>query len=251
MLSRQRRCPVDKSEAAEILLSWRPGVDDKEARYAAALAAAEADPELRRWVEEERERYAAIRGKLREIEPPVDLARSIIAQRPIPMRPVWTVRKVLQLAAAILVLGGVAVYWLRPQPRNDMAHYEKYLTQVVAQGYRMSLESNDPDRIRKFLANNQAPADYAVTRGIERTTPLGCATLSWNGNPVTMLCFRDHPGQDLYLFVVDHQAIPNRAPSASPRVERFGDFSTASWESGGKTYVLTMKGDPERVRSYL
>jgi hypothetical protein len=242
---------MNKSEAMKILMSWRPGVDDGEAPFAEALAFAQTDPELQRWVEEERVRYAAIRGKLLEIEPPKDLARAILAGRPIPMRPARSAPQILQLAAALVLLAGVAFYWLRPGPRNDTAHYEKYLTRVVDQGYRMSLESNDPARIRRFLASNQAPADYAVTAPLARTTPLGCATLSWNGNPVTMLCFRDHPGRDVYLFVVDRGAIPNRTPNPAPRIEQFGDYSAATWESAGKTYVLTVKGEPDVVQSYL
>jgi hypothetical protein len=242
---------MNRIEAMRILASWRPGVDDSDPFFAEALAFAQADPELLWWVEEERARYAAIRGKLLEIEPPKDLARTIIAGRPIPMRPAWSGRQILQLAAAIILLAGVAFYWLRPGPRNDIATYEKYLTRVVAQGYRMSLESNDPARIRRFLASNQAPADYAVTAALERATPLGCATLSWNGNPVTMLCFRDRPGRDVYLFVVDREAIPKRTPNPSPRIEQFGDYSAATWESGGKTYVLTVRGEPDVVQSYL
>jgi hypothetical protein len=167
------------------------------------------------------------------------------------MRAAWSARQILQLAAALVLLAGVAFYWLRPGPRNDIANYEKYLTRVVARGYRMSLESNDPARIRRFLASNQAPADYAVTAALQRTTPLGCATLSWNGNPVTMLCFRDHPGRDVWLFVVDREAIPQRTPNPTPRIEQFGDYSAATWESGGKTYVLTVRGEPDVVQSYL
>jgi hypothetical protein len=242
---------MNKAEAARILMSWRPGVDDQDPQIAAALAFAQTDPELGRWVEEERARYAAIRGKLLEIEAPKDLARKIIAGRPIPMRPAWDRRQILQLAAAIVLLAGVAFYWLRPGPRNDVATYEKYLTRVVAQGYRMSLESNDPGRIRRFLASNQAPADYAVPAALERTTPLGCATLSWNGNPVTMLCFRDRPGRDVYLFVVNREAIPKRTPNPTPRIEQYGDYSAATWEEEGKTYVLTVRGEPEAVKSYL
>jgi hypothetical protein len=242
---------MDKAEAARILKSWRPGVDDEDPRFSAALAQALADPELRRWVEVERTRYAAIRGKLREIEVPADLARTIIARRPIPIRSARSPRQILQLAAAIAILIGIAAYWFWPGPRNDVPHYEKYLTQLVSRGYRMSLESPDPARIRTFLANNQAPADYAVPTALARTTPLGCATLSWNGNPVSMLCFRDRPGRDLFLFVVNNQAIPSRTPNPTPRVEQLGDYTAATWESEGKTYVLTVKGDPDLLRAYL
>jgi len=242
---------MDKPEAAKILLSWRPGVDDNVHPFAEALAFAQSDPELRRWVEEERIRHGAIRGKLGEIEVPAGLAGAILAQRPIPFRPASTFRQLLQLAAALIVLLGLAFHWFAPGPRNDIAHYEAYLTKLVAQGYHMSLQSNDAARIRSFLAGNQAPSDYSLSKPVSLTTPLGCATLSWNGNPVTMLCFRDKPDRNLWLFVVDRQAIPNRAPNPEPRIDQFGDYSAATWESGGRTYVLTVKGGPDIVRSYL
>jgi hypothetical protein len=244
---------MDKTEAAKILRSWRPGVDDAETPFAEALAFAQTDPELQQWVEMERKRYAAIRGKLREIEPPADLMVKIIAERPIPF-PVPKrnrMREFIQLAAAVMLLAGVAWYWLKPGPQNDMDHYQAYLAQVVAKGYHMNLESDDPTRIRSFLASNQAPADYSLGKAIEATKPLGCATLSWNGNTVSMLCFRAQPGRDLWLFVVNQQAIPNPAPSAAPVVQQYGDYSTAAWEQQGRTYVLTVKGDPEVLHTYL
>lgn len=243
---------MTRLEAMQILMSWRPGIDDADPQYAAALALAKTDPELSAWLDEERARYTAIRRTLKQIQIPPDLSRIIIDRRPVPIRPLWTLGKALQLAAAIAMLVGVAAYWLWPNSSNDLAHYERYVAGFASNGYRMSLESNDPSRIRTFLASNQAPADYTVPLPLERIKALGCTTLVWNGNPVLMLCFRDHPGRDLFLFVVDRQAIPNRPHDGPPTVEQVdGGYSTATWERGGKTYVLTVKGDPSVVQGYL
>ena len=194
---------------------------------------------------------AALRAKLRAIEPPPDLAEKILREQPVPMVPSRALRHWLQLAAALAVLTGLAIFWLRPTPRNRFALYEEYLGRLVARDYRMSLETDDPERIRAFLKNNQAPADYALAPPLARTPVLGCATLSWNGNPVSMLCFADAAQGKLFLFVVDRGAIPDAPPGATPALRQVGDFAVASWTAQGRAYVLAVKGGPERVRKFL
>ena len=241
---------MDRSQARKILAAYRPGIDDNDPQFAAALALAQADAELSRWLREERQIYSVLRRKLSDIDVPEDLARNIIRQRPIPIAPGWKLASAIRLAATVTILAGLAVYWFHPAPKSDFTTYENYLTRLLTKGYRMSLETGDLGRIRNFLASNQAPADYTLPGGIERTAALGCATLSWNGNPVSMLCFADNNDRKLFLFVVDRQAIPDAPRNSSPEVVRIGDFSVASWEKEGKAYVLTLKGDPALLREY-
>jgi hypothetical protein len=107
---------MNKSEAKETLLLYRGPIDGADPQFEEALAHARRDPELAEWLREQSSSYDAIRTKLREIEPPSDLAEKIIRQRPIPFRRGWT--QILQLAAAIVILAGITAVWLNWSQRG-------------------------------------------------------------------------------------------------------------------------------------
>ena len=77
---------MNTTEAKETLLLYRGPIDDADPQFEAALAHARHDPELAEWLREQSRSYGTIRSKLREIEPPGDLAEKIIRERPIPFR---------------------------------------------------------------------------------------------------------------------------------------------------------------------
>jgi hypothetical protein len=173
-------------------------------------------------------------------------------QRPIEHVTRQWLRPALQLAAVLLVLACLTTFWLRSHPKNNFAAYEDYITRLVSGKYHMSYESNDRERIRLFLQRNQAPAQYALPLALTRTTALGCATLSWSGNPVSMLCFTDAQQHKLWLFVTSRQSIPDSPKTTMPVfAQQAKGFTTASWTANGYNYVLTMQGDANEVAKYL
>jgi hypothetical protein len=96
---------MNTTEAKEKLLLYRGPIDDENSGFEEALALARRDPELGQWLRDQGNSYDAIRSKLREIEPPPDLAETIIRQRPIRFRRGWV--EMLKLAAAIVILASI------------------------------------------------------------------------------------------------------------------------------------------------
>ncbi len=107
---------MNTSEAKERLFLYRGPIDDGDPRFEEALAHARRDPELAEWMREQSRSYGTIRSKLREIEPPNDLAEKIIRKRPIPFRRSWT--QILELAAAIVILAGITAVWMNFSQRG-------------------------------------------------------------------------------------------------------------------------------------
>jgi hypothetical protein len=107
---------MNTSQAKETLLRYRWPIDDTDPQLEEALAYARRDPELADWVREQSSCYNAIRSKLREIEPPSDLVKKIIRERPLPFPRRWT--PLLQFAAAIIVLVSVNAVALRLSQRE-------------------------------------------------------------------------------------------------------------------------------------
>ena len=108
---------MNTSEAKERLVLYRGSIDDADPQFEEALAHARRDPELAEWVREQRKSYDTIRSKLREIEPPSDLAEKIIRKRPIPFRRGWT--QILKLAAAIIISASITAVSLKLWQRES------------------------------------------------------------------------------------------------------------------------------------
>jgi hypothetical protein len=119
---------MNTSEAKERLFLYRGPIDDGDPQFEEALAHAQRDPELAEWMREQSSSYDTIRSKLREVEPPSDLAEKIIRRRPISFRRGWaqirdifTMRAppgLLQVAAAIVILAGITALWLNFSQRG-------------------------------------------------------------------------------------------------------------------------------------
>lgn len=103
-------------EAKQILWLYRGAIDDEDPQFQEALAYARRDPELTRWLEEQRTCFEAIQSTLHQIEPPDALATKIISRRPIPFH--QDLSRILQLAAAILLSAVITAVALKLSERN-------------------------------------------------------------------------------------------------------------------------------------
>jgi hypothetical protein len=99
------------SEAKEKLLLYRGPIDNADPQFQEALAHAQRDPELAKWLQEQTNCFNSIRTKLRGIEPPIGLSEKIVRGRPIPFPRDWS--RVLQLAAAVLISASVTALLLK------------------------------------------------------------------------------------------------------------------------------------------
>ena len=248
------------AEAKAILLTYRPGTTDAEdPQVAEALALARNDTELARWLDEHCARHEILRAKFRQITPPEGLREQIISERAVQINLARKQRTLAlaAIAAIVLILGLVAVWWHPQHAGNTFTHYCNRMVGTALRGYSMDLETNSLEQIRTYLARHQAPANYQLPDGLQKTIGVGCAVLTWQGTKVSMVCFRTGkslmPGQqsDLWLFVVDSDSVKGGPTSSSPRFTRMNQLITASWTQGGKLYLLGTTGDEQTIRRYL
>jgi hypothetical protein len=231
---------MTSDEAKRLLTIYRPELDAADPNFAEALRQAQGDPALGQWLEKQAALYATLRHRLKETAVPADLMQRILRERP---KRSWQFHA-LPLAASILVLAGLATFWLKPIGKeNTFENYRHSMARVLSGKYRMSLETADFDRVRNFLANNQAPADYVLPSALQAERLLGCATLSWDGHPVSLLCVRHRTGEDLWLFITDRNAIVR--PIEATHIARIGNFNTAAWMNEKSLYLLATRGSQE------
>ncbi|MEI9963132.1 MAG: hypothetical protein WDM76_19080 [Limisphaerales bacterium] len=112
---------------------------------------------------------------------------------------------------------------------------------VALRGYAMDLTTNDAAQIRAWLAENHAPADYALPAALQKADLVGCGVQSWENAKVSMICFRTGkplpPGEqsDLWLFVIDRASVKNAPASKTPQFSKVNRLITAVWMQGGQT----------------
>jgi hypothetical protein len=260
-------------DAKKILSFYRPGsADARDPAFADALELvrraaensrrpAERNPELTQWFEEHCATYAAARAKFQEIPVPPGLPQQILAERkviplPLPRKPVpllW-----LAVAAALAALLCILPFILRRERAvSDFVACRNQMVRMALSPYFMDLETTNQDRIRAYLAERSAPANYVLPLPLAAAQIVGCGVKSWDNAPVSMICFRSgrplRPGDstDLWLFVIDNNQL-HRAPlSDAPSFAQVSRGMTASWTRDQRTYILVGNGDKAALEKYL
>lgn len=251
---------MNPDEAKQILLLYRPGTPDAEdPQIAEALALAKQDTELARWLEEHCKGQAALRAKFRQLTPPAGLQEQIISEHAASRRRI-SARQRLQFALVLLILllGALAVFWLPHRPAdNSLAIYQNRMARVALSPYGMDLLTNNPMPIRAYLAQRHAPADFMLPAPLQQATLIGCAVEQWQGEMVTMICFRTgkplppNAAGDLWLFVVDRAAVKDAPEGGQLRLAKVNRLITASWTEDGKLYFLGTEGEAAAIKQYL
>jgi hypothetical protein len=250
---------MTRDDAKNILLLYRGAVDAADPQIAEALALAKQDAELARWFSEHCARQETLRAKFRQIPVPAGLKEQIISEQAAREKiVVWRRNVVLAAAATIVAVFVLATLWLRP-PANDntLAIYRSRMVGAALRGYAMDLATNNPDQIRAYLKQNNAPSDYVLPASLQKVAVTGCAIESWQGTKVSMICFRTGkplpPGEqsDLWLFVVDRTLVKNAPPVGTPQLAKVNQLVTAAWVQGKRLYLLGTKGDDQTIRRFL
>lgn len=251
---------MNRDEAKNVLLLYRSSADAEDPQITEALALMKQDTELTRWFEEHCARQNALREKFRQISAPAGLKEQIVSEQAASEKAIFLRRNFALAAAAILVAFlALAPFWLpnRPAPADTFAMYQRQMASIALRGYRMDLTTNSPTPIRAYLAQKSAPADFVLPSGLQKARLTGCAVESWQGAKVSMICLRTGkplpPGQqsDLWLFVVDKEAVKNLSASTRPQLTKVSRLITASWTQNGKLYLLGVLGDEQTIRKYL
>lgn len=252
---------MNRTQAMFILGACPPGpwpTDD--AQVAEALAYAESDPELQTWLVETRTFDAAMAERLCSIEPPADLLDSILAGRratpaPVPRRH-WSMRSVLALAAAIALLIAVPAVWISFSQKTDAAALRKDAATFLSETWQHDFdypESSFP-KIQEWAAQQSFHARLEAPAGLARSRTYGCKVFKWRGHTATLVCFvPEGQGQVVHIISVDRSALPTDG-SASPdqrQLAKAGEWNTATWNQGDRSYVALTQLAPETLSQIL
>ena len=170
---------MTRDDAKRILLIYRPGgQDDPDPAMADALAQVRQDPELRDWFNAHLAFQNAVRESMRALPVPPGLKEEILGQR-IKIVPLWRRSEWIQVAACLVLTGiiaGLSVRWFTREPEEQTLEvFRSRMVGFALRVYRMDIETNDLAQVRQFLRSQGAPADYALTPGLQATPVKGGA----------------------------------------------------------------------------
>jgi hypothetical protein len=246
---------MDSQRAKEILLLYRPGTSDaNDPEFAEALDLAKRDADLALWFEALCARHSLVRSRLKQISVPEDLRQQIldcVAERP---AIIWWRRpafQVLAAAAAIVLVVGLAWFWMRPVQSNGFEAYRDQIVRGVQRLYDMDMLTNNLTEIRAYLAQNAAPSDYVLSKPMEKLPGIGCDIIKWRSNKVSLVCLDSGNRNILYLFVIDRSAVSDPPPASPPQYAQIRKLVSASWSHEGRVYILAASGKEEFLRQFL
>jgi hypothetical protein len=240
---------MTREQAKEFLLLHRPGGAETDSELAEALRLAANDPELSQWLEQHREFTANITKQFHAIEPPADLKARIMAGAKAPVEGPRPVRRLALWAAAaaiILVVASVD-FWIS---RNNadartFANFRSRMTSFALRTYQMDIVTNNAAAVRDYLAAKGAPADFPLTPSLEKLPVKGGGRLSWQNQPVAMMCFALANNETAFMFVIDQKGVEK--PVRAPQLKSGPGVNSVTWSKEGKLYLLAASETPEKL----
>jgi len=242
---------VNREQAKEVLLLYRAGQDpDSDPEMAQAMTLAARDPELRDWFEEHQRFQQTVRSELRQIRPPAGGKEVLLAEQKVVRVPFHLNSAWLAAAAGMVLLLCLVRFWPTSRPPDHFADFQAMMVSKATLQYGMDFRTHDNLELRHLISTTGAPADYALTRGLEKLPLTGGGSLRWRSNPVAMVCFDCGASNMVFLFVMKTDAVKD-PPSEKPELKRVSSLMTANWTSGDKTYVLAGPDDDNFMQRYF
>lgn len=252
---------MDPAHARRILTTYRLGeAAPPGSELAEALAAAETDPQLAAWLEDQLRVDRSLRARMRSVPPPPGLKDAILAGRP--ARPGPWVRSgpmLWALAASLAVLAGLGAWLFSGGPSTggaglattgtpDARAFREAMASMLTEGrYALQIHSPSLPELRRFLSGKSTAANAPMPPGLEPLESYGCQVLSWEGRDVTLICFSS-PSLGIVHLVLTDGPLPGRTSGALDIATASG-WNTALWERDGRTYLLLARGSDADVRA--
>jgi hypothetical protein len=252
-----------RDEAKIILLRYHPGTTDREdPDIREALALAQTDEKLSRWLSDQEKYDQVMRRTFQKIKAPEGLLQQIISEQAACHRRGLNHQRFrrISLVATIIIIGIIGgATWQRSPPQEDdtLVIFEQQMAGYALRGYTMDLKTDDPDQIRAFLKQQQAPATYILPQPLQKAPLIGCAVESWHSAKVSMICFSvgkpPTPGTpaDFWLFVADQASVRDASLDSTPQISKVNRLVTATWAESGKVYMLSTIAEESALRKFL
>src|SRR5688572_19472727 len=180
---------------------------------------------------------ARVHEALAEIPIPPGLRDEILARNKVIVVPYWRTPRAIAMAAALAFMATGLFFWTTAKFGGEDRTFAGFRSRMIGfalREYRMDIHTNSLPAVQKYLAQQGAPAEFSLPSTLGQAPVKGGAALTWQGQPVSMVCF-DRLNTTLYMFVIEDRVAAVQDRVVAP----FKTVATATWTSGGKTFLLT------------
>ena len=237
---------MDNEQAKLILAAYRPdGGDADDPSIVEALRQVGLDPELGHWFADQRAFDRRMVVGLESVRPPAGAQAQALAAIRVTRRQrtrrawMWPMA---MAASIVLVTTLTTVVVRRPEqvslPQSaSIGGLAGYLAEHHAS---IGLMNDDYSTLVDWIRSNGGPVPENLPQATAQLPVLGCQTWNTDHGKVSLVCFVGPDKKNLHLYVFDAvTALPGPLPQRSdPYIERHGRWAMASWQDGGRGYVL-------------
>jgi hypothetical protein len=222
----------------EAMLRARPWAPDQEDQKQAQ----DASPEV---YQQQKQFNARVHDELAAIPVPTALRDQILARRKVIRITQWhRARSILPMAAALVLLAAGVFYWLRPKEDLTIAGFRSRMVGSAVRVYEMDWSTDDLSVLKQRLAAKGTPAEFTLPPRLAAVPLKGGKAYTWQGKPVSMVCFNWTPTEILYMFVLGETL----ADPATLQPQLVKKLNTITWEADGKTFLLAGPISQEHLR---
>lgn len=248
-------------EAKSILQAYRAGSPDaKDPTFAAALALAEAEPELRTWLARQVAFDHEISEQLAHIAPPPGLRESLLAQglseRGAPVgeelptasrfsRPVWLAATAA--AAAVALAAVFATTRGMPAAESPLA---AFAIEDAQDPRKHGGKGDEAKQLNRTLNTLETRLGDPLPVNFESLHESGCRTVQVDGRQVLEMCFRRDKVQ-FHCYIARRADFPRLRASEEPQIVERNGAGLATWIEGENLYLVVSKPGPEPLEKLL
>jgi len=249
---------MDNREVKFILSAYRPGGQDaNDPRFAEALEQTRRDPMLERWFQDSIAFDTAVTENLHAVAAPPDLRENILAGVKMSRPPLhWSHPFIKWAVAAAMILSATLgrLIWYEARPAH-LAGWQgealRTISSLVAGQSKFDAQSHSGADLIAWLKTNRGPVVERLPKNLETLESLGCKTFSWDGTPISVICFMRPDGGLIHVVTTVSTPATYRSAKAEPTFVRQGEWATATWREGDRIYMLALEGSGEQLRVYL
>jgi len=186
---------------------------------------------------------AVIARKLRDVLPPADLRRQLLALAPeAPSRwPAWLMSIGAGAVIALVLIGSS----LLSPPDSSAAVRD--LARFLDSSFELTVVGRPLPELKAWLAAKGHPTG-AIPPALAAKVPEGCRLLEWNGIQASLICFETPSG---VVHLVTFPAGTFRDLSSTPRFAQSGLWSAVMWRSADADFLRFGDSGAESQRLLL
>ncbi|EDY21365.1 hypothetical protein CfE428DRAFT_0610 [Chthoniobacter flavus Ellin428] len=175
----------------------------------------------------------------------------------LPARRVTFWRALPAIAAAILLLGSLALWWAPQRGKISYALFAPRVRDFFSTPPELPKRSQNPEELRTWLLAQGAPAGFQIPAKLRSLKSFGCQVVNVHGKSAYLTCFwrekkpRVDDGELVHLLVARRKDFKDAPPTGVPQFRTVKDWSFAAWTEGDVIYTMAAHAPMETLQKFV